>query len=91
MNSAKEEHVARVHRRWFSRRHRNQDSNGYQEEWWAQQCVQCLYFVPLTGPLGHDFGACSNHCSDHDQQVMYEHDGCCEFRVDPELVDESLE
>ncbi len=79
------------HQRWFERRTRNQDEPSYKDEWWAQQCIQCRFFVPLTGDLGHDFGACTNESSEWDQRVMYEHDGCSTFDVDPDLVDNSLE
>ena len=84
-------HIQNCHQRWFDRRTRNQDDPSYKEEWWGEQCVQCQFFVPLSGPLGDDFGACTNELSKNDRQVMYEHDGCSKFVVDPELVDTTIE
>ncbi len=85
------DHIKECHQRWFERRNRNQDDSSYKDNWWAQQCVQCRFFIPLTGPLGHDFGACTNYLSKYDQRVMYEHDGCDSFEVDSSLVDDTLE
>lgn len=35
-----------------------------------------MYYVPLSGALGEDYGACTNGDSKFDHHVMFEHDGC---------------
>jgi hypothetical protein len=65
---------------WLERRNRRQTATDYQEQWWAEQCLACRYFVPLQGALGTDFGACANAKSPFFGRVMFEHDGC-EFFV----------
>jgi hypothetical protein len=68
--------AAETHRRWRQRRHRRQEDPGYQEEWWGQQCGHCRFWIPLSGVLGSDYGACTNPASPFDGCIMFEHDGC---------------
>jgi Protein of unknown function (DUF3027) len=65
--------------RWMARRNRKQESPQYMEEWYEQQCGMCLFWVPLSGALGEDWGACTNPDSPFDGQVRFEHDGCDRF------------
>jgi len=74
-----QEYAAACHKRWMERRNRKQESPRYRDEWWAEQCGRCRYFIPLTGVLGSDYGACSNPASAFDGTVRFEHDGCVEF------------
>jgi hypothetical protein len=70
---------AEIHRRWVQRRNRDTGSPDYREEWYGEQCLHCRFYVPLEGPLGADWGACTNATSPFDRQVMFEHDGCDAF------------
>jgi hypothetical protein len=45
------------------------------DEWYNEQCGQCVYYVPLTGELASDWGACTNAASRFDKLAMFEHDG----------------
>jgi len=63
----------------MARRNRRQESPGYHEEWWAEQCGACRFLVRLSGVLGHDYGACMNPASPFDGRVRFEHDGCDRF------------
>lgn len=72
-------HAEACHKRWLARRNRKQESERYREDWWAEQCGRCRYFVPLVGALGTDYGACTNPSSAFDGMVRFEHDGCVEF------------
>jgi Protein of unknown function (DUF3027) len=60
-------------------RNRKQESSGYREEWRAQQCGGCAFWVPLAGSWGLDYGACTNPASPFDRRAQFEHDGCDEF------------
>ena len=71
-----EQHRKDCHERWMKRRNRRQEESNYKDEWYSQQCGGCRYFVPLTGALAEDWGACTNLSSDFDGRVMFEHDGC---------------
>ncbi len=51
----------------------------YNPDWAAQQCLFCRYFIPLSGALVEDWGACSNPLSPFDGIVRFEHDGCDAF------------
>ncbi len=55
------------------------DSPAYRDEWYAQQCGGCRYWIALHGVLGSDYGACSNARSPRDGMVQFEHDGCDAF------------
>lgn len=69
-------HFRSTHERWMQRRNRLIESDAYQDEWNAQQCGSCRYWLPLSGAFRHDYGGCSNPASLFDKQVMFEHDGC---------------
>jgi hypothetical protein len=69
-------HFSECHERWMERRNRKTEEDGYKDEWWAEQCFSCKYFIPLSGAFANDYGACSNKKSPFDKQVMFEHDGC---------------
>jgi len=74
-----EQHAVQCHQRWMKLRNRKQEAPNYQIEWADQQCGMCQYWIPLTGALGTDYGACSNSASPFDASVRFEHDGCDEF------------
>jgi hypothetical protein len=71
--------AARTHRRWLANRSRYQEADTYRDEWWAEQCGACRWWIPLSGALGNDYGACANPASPFDARVMFEHDGCEHF------------
>jgi len=71
-----ERHCDLTHLRWMDRRNRKQEEDGYKDKWQAEQCGGCQFFIPLTGALIEDYGACSNPASPFDGTVMFEHDGC---------------
>lgn len=73
----------RLPTRWLRRRNRVHQSDDYQDEWCAQQCLQCRHRVPLTGPIGTDWGACANPASPSDGLARFEHDGCDAFEAAP--------
>lgn len=68
----------------MTRRNRKQEEPEYRDEWWAHQCGACRHWVPLTGELGSDYGACTNERSPFDGKVQFEHDGCDQFDPDSE-------
>jgi Protein of unknown function (DUF3027) len=35
-----------------------------------------MFWLPLAGELGSDYGACANARSPFDGRVQFEHDGC---------------
>lgn len=43
------------------------------------QCLNCRYYVPLSGLLGRDWGVCSNSRSTHDRETVFEHFGCVSY------------
>lgn len=45
-------------------------------DWIEEQCGGCEFYVPLAGPLGSDWGVCTNPQSPHDRRVLFEHEGC---------------
>jgi hypothetical protein len=71
--------AAATHERWRKRQHRPMDGPDYRDAWYAQQCGGCRFWLPLTGVLGDDYGACSNPASPRDGLVQFEHDGCDAF------------
>lgn len=73
------QHFDSCHARWMKRRNRKQEDPKYKEEWYAEQCLMCKYFIPLTGVFIEDYGACSNPSSAFDGVIRFEHDGCIEF------------
>ncbi|HVF03224.1 MAG TPA: DUF3027 domain-containing protein [Frankiaceae bacterium] len=74
-----------VHERWIQHRSRAPDEAhpGYDESWVWEQCGGCVRWIPLSGPLGSDWGVCSNKDSPFDRHAMFEHDGCPFFEEDP--------
>lgn len=74
-----ERHAQSCHERWSERRNRKPESPLYKDEWYAEQCGGCQYFIPLMGALAEDYGACSKPSSPFDGRVMFEHDGCDQY------------
>jgi hypothetical protein len=70
---------ALIHQQWLSRRNRRQEDHGYRDEWWAEQCGGCRFWLALAGSMGSDYGACSNPESPLFGLVRFEHDGCASF------------
>ena len=68
-----------THERWVQRLNRDMDDPSYRDEWYAEQCGGCVYWIALTGVLGGDYGACANAESPRDGRVQFEHDGCDAF------------
>lgn len=79
-------HRRDTHAPWITRRNRGGGSCAYREEWSAQQCGACSFYVPLAGGYGMDWGACTNDRSVFDGRVMFEHDGCEEHSPAEEWV-----
>ena len=73
------QHASETHKRWLDQRNRKQEAVDYRDEWWAEQCGRCRFWVPVSGALGHDYGACTNRFSPFDGRVRFEHDGCESF------------
>lgn len=71
--------LRRTHDRWRRRQHRPMDSISYRDEWFAEQCGGCRFWIALSGVLGEDYGACTNPTSPRDGRVQFEHDGCEAF------------
>ncbi len=46
----------------------------------VKQCLHCRYYVPLTGDLGADWGACTCEASQYDGRLVFEHWTCREYR-----------
>ena len=74
------EHADRCHHRWCERMNRHQYDKNYKDEWYAQQCGACSFFIPLIGALCEDWGVCSNAATPFDGTVRFEHDGCDLFQ-----------
>ncbi|MER6961448.1 DUF3027 domain-containing protein [Streptomyces sp. NPDC000618] len=68
-----------IHTRWIQNRNRRTDDPAYQESWYDEQCGGCRFWIPLSGTLGSDYGACANSSSPFDGTIRFEHDGCEEF------------
>ena len=78
------EHRQAALNRWQTRLNRVQGNPEYSDEWYAEQCGRCEFWVPLAGTWGLDFGACTNPASPFDGTVRFEHDGCEFFSEAPE-------
>jgi hypothetical protein len=78
-----EEHAAACHERWSRQRSEREapiDENGeIPDEWYNEQCGQCIYYIPLVGNLASDWGLCSNSKSSFDGKAVFEHYGCEEY------------
>ena len=72
-------HTDRCHERWLSRRNRRMEDPEYRDQWRAEQCGRCCYWIMLAGTLATDWGVCSNSESEFDGIVRFEHDGCGAF------------
>ena len=72
-------HQRGTHSRWLDGRNRRQDEATYRDEWYAEQCGVCEFWVPLAGQWGRDWGGCSNPRSPFDSTIRFEHDGCDEY------------
>jgi hypothetical protein len=64
------EFTAKVSRRWSGKIP--------SENWGDEQCELCLYYIPLLGILGSDYGVCTNVDSEFDGVLKFEHNGCDE-------------
>jgi hypothetical protein len=73
------DHLNACHERWMERRNRKTESPEYQDDWLAEQCLFCRYYIPLVGIFMEDYEVCSNANSPSDGLVRFEHDGCVEF------------
>ncbi|WP_431919576.1 DUF3027 domain-containing protein [Nonomuraea jabiensis] len=71
--------LSAIHRRWIAERHRRTEDPDYREQWYSEQCGSCRFWLPLSGELGRDYGACANPASSFDGRVRFEHDGCEAF------------
>lgn len=67
------------HERWVGERNRRMEASDYKDEWYREQCGNCQYWIALSGPLGDDWGVCSNLSSPFDGKVRQEHDGCEDY------------
>ncbi|MFD7874346.1 DUF3027 domain-containing protein [Streptomyces sp. NPDC059766] len=70
-----------VHGRWLQLLHRSTGNPSYRDEWFDEQCGGCRFWIPLSGDLGLDWGACTHAASRFDGRVRFEHDGCEHFSV----------
>ena len=84
--SGRDQFFRECHDRWMKLRNRRQEEPGYKDDWHAEQCLFCEFFIPLSGVLAEDYGACSNAVSKWDAHVRFEHDGCEHFSADEEKV-----
>jgi hypothetical protein len=46
----------------------------------VRQCLHCHFYVTLSGPLGADWGACTNQASQYDGILVFEHWTCSGYR-----------
>jgi Protein of unknown function (DUF3027) len=74
-------HAKGTHERWLERRSRRQDQPDYRDEWQAQQCGGCTFWVPLAGTWGLDYGVSTHPASPFDGRAQFEHDGCEQFEA----------
>ena len=75
------EHFSACHERWMKRRNREIEVEDAINNWYYEQCLRCRYYLPLSGVFSEDYGACSNVASPFDGRVMFEHDGCDQFKA----------
>jgi hypothetical protein len=75
--------AAATHARWAKKIGLNRDTSDpdYPESWCWEQCGGCRHWVPVDGPLGGDWGVCSNARSPLDATLRFEHDGCDVFEA----------
>lgn len=72
-------HFELCHQRWMNLRNRCQENHNYKDDWYAEQCGACKFFIPLSALFAEDYGGCSNPDSKFDKTIMFEHDGCNHF------------
>ncbi len=67
--------------RWSTRYKPIRDTGDpdYPDNWHYEQCGGCNAYRPIDGPLGEDWGVCTNPASPADGSVRFEHDGCDAF------------
>jgi hypothetical protein len=70
------DHAAKCHERWLQRINRSSADKGFRDDWYAQQCLFCRYYIGVVGALAEDWGVCSHPASRFDGTVRFEHDGC---------------
>jgi Protein of unknown function (DUF3027) len=70
------QHRHATHQRWVKQRNRQPELEG-------PQCGMCRFWVPLAGPWGADWGACTNPASPRDGRAQFEHDGCHQHQPAP--------
>lgn len=79
------EYASSCHDRWIKLRgnlvpsQRQEMTEEDEEKWANEQCGQCRFYALLVGPLGSDWGACTNPNSAFDGRVKFEHDGCPQY------------
>lgn len=69
------EYEKACHERWIELRHLPPDE--------GRECMGCRFYVSLRGPLGMDWGVCSNPLSRYDGRLCFEHDGCDKWKTVP--------
>ena len=55
------------------------------EQWYADCSCGCTWFIPLEGNLRTDRGICTNPASHRIGLLTFEHQGCPQFQLDPDL------
>ena len=78
-----------LHERWMELRNRRQEDPGYRDDWWAEQCGGCRFWLELAGILGTDYGGSANPASPFDGHIRFEHDGCDAFAPGGPWLEES--
>ena len=75
--------VRAIHARLADKVGLNRDTGSpdYREEWYWEQCGGCRHWCALLGPLGADWGVCTNPESQFDSLLRFEHDGCEHFQA----------
>ncbi|HVT14726.1 MAG TPA: DUF3027 domain-containing protein [Thermoanaerobaculia bacterium] len=66
-----------IHRRWARTR------RPWRGPVTDEQCLLCVGYVPLSGPLGADWGVCARAESPQDGKLMFEHESCPAFTPKP--------
>jgi hypothetical protein len=46
---------------------------------YVKQCLHCANYVPLSGQLGSDWGACQSENSQYDGSLVFEHWTCMQW------------
>jgi len=57
--------------------------HGRERFWIADQCGGRVCYSALEEALGSDWGVCTNAASPYDGRLLFEHDGCEQFRAAP--------